>query len=129
MLLDCRNGTGGVHYGANVDLGLDITSRERWVVLAVAGEIDVATAPLLRERLTALMDEGQQRIVVDLQGVDFIDSTGLSVLLGILKRMRAQEGHLVLVCSQARVLKVFEITGLDQVFAMYQSVDEAVASA
>ncbi len=111
-----------------IDLGLDVTERNGWSVLAVRGEVDVATAPRLRERLIALVGSGEVKIVVDLESVDFLDSTGLGVLVGALKRVRTQDGDLSLVCTQARILKVFEITGLTRVFAIHRSVDEAVAA-
>lgn len=112
-----------------MDLGLDVTQRDGWAVLAVSGEVDVATAPRLRERLVGLVSEGRHQIVVDLEGVDFLDSTGLGVLVGALKRVRTHGGDLALVCTQPRVLKVFEITGLTKVFPMHASVDEAVTAA
>ena len=111
-----------------IDLGLDVTDRNGWAVLAVTGEVDVATAPRLREQLISLVSEGKVKIVVDLEGVDFLDSTGLGVLVGALKRVRTQDGELGLVCTEARILKVFEITGLTKVFPMHRSVDEAVAA-
>jgi anti-sigma B factor antagonist len=110
-----------------MDLGLDVTERGGWVVLSVRGEVDVYTAPRFRERLIELVSEGHHRIVVDLEGVDFLDSTGLGVLVGGLKRLRSNEGELVLVCTKSRILKVFEITGLTKVFAIHDSVDAAVA--
>ncbi len=108
-----------------IELGLELTERDGWAVLAVSGEVDVATAPRLRERLVGLVGEGRTRIVVDLEKVDFIDSTGLGVLVGALKRVRTNEGDLALVCTGPRILKVFEITGLTKVFAIHRSVDEA----
>lgn len=111
-----------------IDLGLEVSERNGWAVLAVQGEVDVATAPRLRERLISLVNEGRNRIVVDLEGVDFLDSTGLGVLVGALKRVRTQDGELGLVCTEGRILKVFEITGLTKVFPMYQSLDEAVTA-
>jgi anti-sigma B factor antagonist len=111
-----------------MDLGLDVTERDGWTVLAVRGEVDVYTAPRFRERLIELVSQGQHRIIVDLEGVDFLDSTGLGVLVGGLKRVRNHDGDLALVCTQARILKVFEITGLTKVFAIHDSVDEAVAA-
>ena len=75
-----------------------------------------------------LVGEEQYHIIVDLEGVDFLDSTGLGVLVGGLKRLRSHEGDLVLVCTQSRILKVFEITGLTKVFSIYDSVDAAVGS-
>jgi anti-sigma B factor antagonist len=64
-----------------MDLGIDVTDRGDWAVLAVRGEIDVATAPQLREELLELVSAGRKQIVVDLSGVDFLDSTGLGVLV------------------------------------------------
>jgi anti-sigma B factor antagonist len=111
-----------------MDIGLDVTERNGYAILAVRGEVDVYTAPRFRERLIELVSEGKYRIVVDLEGVDFLDSTGLGVLVGGLKRLRTHDGDLALVCTQARILKVFEITGLTKVFAIHDSVDAAVAS-
>ena len=96
-------------------------------MLAVAGEVDVATAPRLRERLVDLVTEGNHRIVVDLESVDFLDSTGLGVLVGGLKRVRSHDGDLALVCTQRRILKVLEITGLTKVFTIHDSVDSAIS--
>ena len=95
------------------------------MVLAVGGEIDVYTAPQLRQRLIELADEGKSLIV---EQVDFLDSTGLGVLVGGLKRARAQDGLLNLVCTQERILKIFRITGLEKVFGIHATVDEAVAA-
>ena len=111
-----------------MDLRLDVTDRDGWAVLAVHGEVDVYTAPKFRERLIELVSNGQHKIVVDLEGVDFLDSTGLGVLVGGLKRVRSHDGDLVLVCTQRRILKVFEITALTKVFAIHDSVDAAVAT-
>jgi len=111
-----------------MDLRLDVTERDGWAVLAVGGEVDVATAPRLREQLIGLVNQGSHRIVVDLTAVDFLDSTGLGVLVGALKRVRTHDGDLSLVCDEPRILKVFEITGLTKVFAMYADVDQAVAA-
>jgi anti-sigma B factor antagonist len=96
-------------------------------VLEVAGEIDVYTAPQLRQRLISLVEAGDRRVVVDLGRVDFLDSTGLGVLVGALKRLRGVNGELNLVCAQERLLKIFRITGLDRVFTLYDSVDAATA--
>lgn len=110
-----------------MDLGLEVKERDGSAVLAVTGEVDVATVPRLREQLHGLVAQGTNRIVVDLDGVDFLDSTGLGVLVGALKRVRSNDGELTLACTQPRIRKVFEVTGLDNVFTLYDSVDEAVA--
>lgn len=110
-----------------MDLRVDVSRRGRWSVVDVAGEVDVATAPRLREKLISLVNDGNYHIVVDLGGVDFIDSTGLGVLISGLKRVRTHDGELVLVCTEPRIVKVFEITGLTKVFPVYESVDDAVS--
>lgn len=107
-----------------MDLGLDVSEHGDWSVVRVAGEIDIATAPALRERLMALTARRSPRVVVDMGDVDFIDSTGLGVLIGVLKRVRSYGGELHLVCDVDRVVRVFEITGLDAVFTLHSSMDE-----
>ena len=97
-------------------------------VVEVSGEIDVYTAPRLRETLISLVDQGNYHLIVDMEGVDFLDSTGLGVLVGGLKRVRAHEGSLRLVCNQERILKIFRITGLTKVFGIHESVDQAIAA-
>jgi anti-sigma B factor antagonist len=103
------------------------TTNDRTVVV-VAGEIDVYTAPKLREQLVDLVTGGAYDLVIDLEGVEFLDSTGLGVLVGGLKRVRAHDGSLSLVCTQERILKIFRITGLTKVFPIHASVAEAVAA-
>jgi anti-sigma B factor antagonist len=110
-----------------MELGLEVDeSRSPYTVVAVKGEVDVYTAPRLREKLVELVSQGHLKIVVNLEDVDFLDSTGLGVLVGALKRLRSHDGELMLVCTQQRILKVFEITGLTKVFAIHDSVDSAV---
>lgn len=111
-----------------MDLRIEVSRRDDWSVVEVGGEIDVATAPRLREQLIALVNAQQHRIVVSLEAVDFIDSTGLGVLISGLKRVRTHGGDFALVCTEPRILKVFEITGLLAVFAVHPSIDAAVAS-
>jgi anti-sigma B factor antagonist len=110
-----------------MDLGLDVVKRNGFAVLAVQGEVDVYTAPQLREKLIQLVDEGERKLIVDLEGVEFLDSTGLGVLVGGLKRVRSNDGDLALICTQRRILKVLEITGLTKVFGIHDSVDAAVS--
>jgi anti-sigma B factor antagonist len=111
-----------------VDLTLNTRTQGEYTVLEVSGEVDVYTAPALRDRIADLLDAGQHRLVVDLGGVEFLDSTGLGVLVAGLNRAREVGGSLLLVCPQERVLKLFRITGLDEVFTVHGTVDDAVAS-
>ncbi len=112
-----------------MDLSLSTRTVDDRTVVEVAGEIDVYTAPRLREQLVELVNGGNYHLVVDLEGVEFLDSTGLGVLVGGLKRVRAHDGSLRLVCTQERILKIFRITGLTKVFSIHDSVDDAVAAA
>lgn len=95
-------------------------------IVSATGEIDLATAPSLRERLEACIDRGPEVVVVDLLGVTFMDSTALGVLVGALKRCRQAGGSMRIVVADPRVLKVFEITGLTELFSLFATLDEAV---
>jgi anti-sigma B factor antagonist len=107
-----------------VDLTLNTRTEADRTVLEVAGEVDVYTGPTLRDRISDLLDGGARDLVVDLGRVDFIDSTGLGVLVGALNRAKDLDGSLALVCAQERVLKLLRITGLDQVFTVHASLAE-----
>ncbi len=108
---------------------VSVTSQQSGdrTVVRVAGEIDVYTAPALREELAAQQEAGPVDLVVDLTDVPFMDSTGLGVLVGALKRARTSGGDLRLVISQEKVLKVFRITALTQVFDIHATLEEALA--
>ena len=118
----------GFPYTPAVNLDVETTEKDGKSVVSLRGEIDVYTAPRLRQALIDLVSRGATDIVVDMDKVDFLDSTGLGVLVGGLKRLRSHDGDLTLVCTQHRILKVFEITGLTKVFAIHDSVDAAVAT-
>ena len=98
-------------------------------VIQLEGEVDVYTAPQLKQQMIALLEGGARQVVVDLTQVEYLDSTALGVLIGGLKRLREMDGNLVLVCPIPRIRRVFEITGLDKIFDMCNSVDEARSSA
>ena len=96
-------------------------------VVAVSGEIDVATAPQLRECLHHVIAEGDSTVALDLLAVTFLDSTALGVLVGALKRCRELGGDLQLVIADPRIFKIFEITGLTNVFTIADSLQGAGA--
>nr|WP_273377904.1 STAS domain-containing protein [Actinopolymorpha pittospori] len=112
-----------------VDLSLANRATGDHMVVEVGGEIDVYTAPRLREKMVELVNAGHYHLIVDMEGVDFLDSTGLGVLVGGLKRVRSHDGSLQIVCTQERLLKIFRITGLTKVFPIHDSIAEAVAPA
>lgn len=100
----------------------------RYRVISVAGEVDVATAPRLRERLDEAIDHGPPLLVVDLSSVTFIDSMGLGVLIGAAQRVDDVGGTLRLVIAEPRILKLFEITGLLEIFTIASSREQAIAA-
>jgi anti-sigma B factor antagonist len=109
-----------------VDLKLGHYNKDGIEIVDVEGEIDVYTAPRLRELLIDLVNKNNYQLVVNMEKVEFLDSTGLGVLVGGLKRVRAHDGSLDLVCTQERILKIFRITGLTKVFGIHNTVDEAI---
>ena len=104
-----------------MDLKLGHYSKDGIEVVDVEGEIDIYTAPRLRELLIDLASKNNYQLIVNLDKVGFLDSTGLGVLVGGLKRVRPHDGSLDLVCTQERILKIFRITGLTKVFGIYQT--------
>ena len=98
-------------------------------VIELGGEVDLYTAPEFKERLVQVIEDGKKQLVVDLSKATFIDSTTLGVLVGGVKRLRPTGGSLTLVCTDQNISKIFEITGLDRVFPIYKSRDEALSNA
>jgi anti-sigma B factor antagonist len=96
-------------------------------ILAAEGEIHVSTAPKLSARLNAVVDGGRTALVLDLTGVMFIDSTGLSVLLTALRQITRAGGRMAVVCSNPTVLRLFEITRLDTTFDIHAELEPALA--
>jgi anti-sigma B factor antagonist len=96
-------------------------------VIALAGEVDLYTAPEFKQQLLDVIGQGAKDVVVDFSDTTFIDSTTLGVLVGGVKRLRTNDGQLSLVCSDRNITKIFEITGLDRVFTIYDSRNDAVA--
>ena len=98
----------------------------RTSVVEVAGQIDLYAAPEFKEHISRVIDEGATRVIVDLGRVTFMDSTGLGVLIGALKRIRAANAELLLVVTDYDVERLFELTGLDGTFRIYRTRDEAL---
>ncbi|MFL6163628.1 MAG: STAS domain-containing protein [Jatrophihabitantaceae bacterium] len=104
----------------------DVDSHE---VVEVHGEVDVHSAPQLRDRLIEVIDAGNTSVVVDLSWLQFIDSTGLGALVAALNHANANGASFRLVCKADRLLKVFRITGLDEVFEIYPTIELAIEAA
>jgi len=97
-------------------------------VISLAGEVDLYTAPEFKQQLLEVIGQGANEVIVDFSGTTFIDSTTLGVLVGGVKRLRTNDGQLSLVCSDRNITKIFEITGLDKVFTIYPTREEAVSA-
>ena len=97
-------------------------------VISLAGEVDLYTAPEFKQQLLEVIGQGGKQVIVDFTNTTFIDSTTLGVLVGGVKRLRTNDGQLSLVCSDRNITKIFEITGLDRVFAIHPTREEAVAA-
>ncbi len=106
---------------------LDITTERDGAtcLITLAGEVDVYTSPQLKQRIADAVDDGCVNLVVALDGLDFIDSSGLGVLVSGLRRVKEHGGTLRLVCTKDGILKIFRITGLDKVFPLFSTLAEA----
>ena len=106
------------------DLEISAAKRGDVMVIALKGEVDVYSAGQLREEIIRQVDAGEYTLVVDLSEVAFLDSTGLGVLVGGLKRVRVHDGQLGIVCRQEKILRVFRLTGVDKIFPIYAGTEE-----
>ena len=114
---------------AMTTLELEVDHKADWQVLIVRGEVDVTTTPRVRAQLIALLSDGKPHLIIDLEGVDFLDSSGLGALVAGLKLAQSRSGDLRIVCEHQRsVRKVLEVTGLERVLDRYDTVDEAAAA-
>ena len=95
-------------------------------VLRITGDLDAYTAPFLRDRMRDLTAVGVLHVIADLRRVEFLDSTGLGVLVGGLKRFREHGGSLAPVATKSSILKIFQITGLTSVLPPRPSVADAI---
>ena len=99
---------------------------KRASVISVEGDLDLSTAPRLKWMLIETLEAGHSELVVDLSSTIFMDSTALGVLVGV-KRSLAVGAQLAIVCTRPAVLKIFELSGLDGAFAIFSTLDEALA--
>jgi anti-sigma B factor antagonist len=111
-------------------MNFDITTEQAGdgvYVISLSGEVDLYTAPEFKQQLLDVIGKGAKEVIVDFSKTTFIDSTTLGVLVGGVKRLRPNDGQLSLVCSDRNITKIFEITGLDRVFTIYPTREEALA--
>jgi anti-sigma B factor antagonist len=106
----------------HVELKVSTASQGGHAVVSVYGEVDLYTAPRLQAELAALVRDGVSRLVVDLSGVEFCDSTGMNVLLSAMKRLREHGGSLELAAPRSAVRRILQVTGLDTVFSVHDAV-------
>lgn len=109
-------------------LRVEIRVRDGVDVVVVAGELDLATGPFLRESVRGLLAGGRTNVLVDLDGVTFIDSTGIGILIASYRAIAAQSGELGLVCNNRICRRLLEMAGLHRVFTFHDSQDAAVAA-
>jgi anti-sigma B factor antagonist len=110
-----------------MDFGVTSADLEDGITtVSVSGEVDLYTAPRLKQALVEAIDGGSRKVLVDLSHATFIDSTTLGVLMGAVKRLRPAGGELAIACNDPNIRRIFEITLLDRIFAIYGTPDEAI---
>jgi anti-sigma B factor antagonist len=109
-----------------VQLDLDVAARGEWTVLTVRGDLDLATAPLLRQRIVGLVADGHRNVALDLTALDFLDSVGLGMVVASLKRIRAAGGQLFVAADEPRIRSLFELTGTATAVGLVESVEDGV---
>lgn len=97
-------------------------------LVEVSGEIDLYTGPRVKDCIHDLIDQENYNLIVDLEDVRYMDSTGLGILMSALKRVEEKGGRIVIVCNNARVMKIFKLTGFVHTFSIFDTEEEAVAS-
>jgi anti-sigma B factor antagonist len=111
-------------------LNLNIVSRspnQETRILSIEGEIDVYTSVQLKEHVLSAISEGVRKVVLNLSQVEYLDSTGLGVMISVLKHLRENQGNLIIVSPTTRTTRVFEITGLHKIFTIYDTEEVAAA--
>jgi anti-sigma B factor antagonist len=112
---------------SNLDIKVNTRAlRDGAQAVEIQGEIDVYTSPRVKETVNELIEKGFYHLIINLEGVRYIDSTGLGVLIGALKKVREQSGRILLVCTNPQIKKIFNITGLVKIFEIFKDEEEAV---
>lgn len=113
-----------------MEMDLQIKVRKNGVIsfIDLTGEVDAYTSSRFREIMIELIEDGTAKLIISMASVEYIDSCGLGALVGGLKRISEHNGKIVIVCDRPQVRKVFEITGLEKVFPLFHTEDEAIAA-
>jgi len=98
-----------------MNLSIDTVKGNNQMIVHVSGEVDIYTAPDLKKQLLELTKQEGQSVVVDLSHVNYMDSTGIGVFISALKSTKENESHLKLVNLQSQVMRLFDITGLNEI--------------
>lgn len=109
-----------------MDLKINVRSDRNVPVVDLTGEVDAYTSARFREAMIELIENGATNLVISMEKVEYIDSSGLGALVGGLKRISEREGKIVIVCNNPQIRKVFEITGLERVFRLYTAEEDAM---
>lgn len=109
-----------------MDINIETSDLGGIKLVTVHGDIDVYSSPKVKDALYEIIDAAAYKIVINLEDIRYIDSTGLGVLIGALKKVKGSEGNITVVCSNPQIKKVFTITGLVKIFGIYPNNDEAV---
>lgn len=102
--------------------------KDKAHAVEVQGEIDVYSSPKVKEAINELIEKGHYTLIINLEGVRYIDSTGLGVLIGALKKVREHSGSISLICTNPQIKKIFNITGLVKIFGIYKNEEESLKS-
>jgi anti-sigma B factor antagonist len=111
------------------ELKLDVLRAGPQAIVSSHGEIDISTAPDLREKLVELISDGVRDLVVNLEGTIYVDAAGVDVIVRIFKLVSALEGSFALVCSREHLVKVFDVSALSEALRVYPSLEAALAAA
>lgn len=109
-------------------MGLSLTQQSvgRYVTIGMAGDLDVTTSQMFRDTVAALIESGHRDLMADLDGLDFVDSAGLGVLVGAMKRVQDHAGSFAVICDSPRTLHVLKLSGLDKALPVHSSITSIV---
>jgi anti-sigma B factor antagonist len=108
-----------------LDIKVETKQIKNSHIISVQGEIDVYTSPRVKETINELIEKENYNLIINLEEVRYIDSTGLGVLIGALKKVREHNGSINLICTNPQIKKIFNITGLVKIFGIFKNEEEA----